>query len=102
MIDKHYNIGFNIYRVSSSIDANNFEIETQSLNLSNMGYIEPLSGNERYMSDKKEAYTTHRLFCKILDVVESDEIHVGSDTYDIDLIQNFRENHLELILILRK
>lgn len=102
MIEKHYNQFFEVYRVSSSIDSNNFEIETQVVNSSGFGYLEPLSGNEIYISDKFQSRTTHRLFCPVISVTEKDSIYIGLDKYNIDLIQNLRNNHLEIIMILRK
>ena len=101
-IEHNYTTTYSVYRVSSSVDINNFEPESLELYSTKKGLLEPLAGNERYMSDRREAYTTHRLFTGIVSVTESDEIHIGSYVYDIDLIQNFRNNHLELILILRK
>jgi hypothetical protein len=102
MIEKYYNNFFEVYRVSSSINENNFEIENRIVNSSAFGYLEPLSGTEKYISEKKQAYTTHRLFCPIIDIIEKDEIHIGSNIYDIDLIQNQHNNHNEIILLLRK
>ena len=99
---KYFTTDFQIYRPSGSIDANNFEIETDVLYLSNKGFFEPLTGAEIYTNDKYEARTTHRLFTYILDIVEKDVITIGSNTYNIDLVQNFLNDHLEIILILRK
>lgn len=102
MINDYYTTTFSIYRVSSSVDVNNFLIETMSLFSTSKGFFEPLSGNERYLSDRKQLHTTHRLFSPVINATEKDEIHMGSNTYDIDLIQNFQNNHLEYILIERK
>lgn len=101
-IRNHFNTEFSIYRISSSIDVNNFEYETEVLYTKDKGYIEPLSGNERYISDKWQALTTYRLFCPVIDITESDEIEIGSEKYNIDLIQNMRNNHLEIYLIGKK
>ena len=103
MIQDYYTTSFESYRVSSSVDANNFEIETDVINLSGSGRFEPLSGAERYFSDKKEAYTTHRLFCEVLDIVEKDTIKINSLDYDIDAVSSQEDaslqHHLEIILI---
>lgn len=102
MIQKHYNQFFEVYRVSSSIDSNNFEIETSAVASSGFGYLEPLYGNEVYTSDKYQSKTTHRLFCEPMDIKEKDEIKISTNVYNIDVIQNYRNHHLELVLILRK
>lgn len=103
IISRHYNQFFEVYTTSSSVDANNFEIESMVVTASGFGYFEPLDGNERYISDKYQSYTTHRLFCQpTVCVTEKDEIRISSTSYNIDLVQNLRNNHLELILILRK
>lgn len=103
MITDFYTTDFSIYRVSSSIDVNNQEIETNEFHLSSSGRFEPLSGVERYFSDRKEAYTTHRIFCDVLDIVEKDTLQIDGVDYGIDavLIQTDRtnENHLEISLI---
>lgn len=98
-----YKYSFDVIRLSSSVDENNFEIESEVTNSSdNKCYLEPLTGQERYYNDRKELYTTHRIFTDMVDVTEKDVLQISGSSYDIDLIQNFDNNHLELILIARK
>ena len=101
MIADHYTTTFQTYRLSGSVDANNFEIETEVLNLTDKGFFEPLTGAQITVNDKTEERTTHRLFTEILDISGSDEIRVASIPYNIDLIQDFNGDHLEITLIRR-
>lgn len=101
MNSNRFTTNFDVYRLSSSVDANNFEIETEVLNLSSKGFLDPLTGAEVFLNDKEEVRTTTRLFTPIMDIVEKDVIKIGSYSYDIDLIQNFYNDHLEITMILR-
>jgi hypothetical protein len=102
MIDKHFNTAFDIYRVSSSVDENNFDIQSDILYSTGKGFFEPLSGNERVINQKYESFTTHRLFTSIINITESDTLYIDSCAYNIDLIQNYQNDHLEIILIRKK
>lgn len=102
MISDYYTQNFTVTRISSSIDSDNFDIQSPVVYYSGKGSLEPLNGNERVFNDKYESYSTHRLFCPIINILESDSITVESRNYYIDLIQNFRNHHLEIILIERK
>lgn len=101
MSDIWYTYDFNILRPSGS-NIGGVYTKTFTTSSSNVkGYLEPLSGNERYFNDKKEAYTTNRLFSDVIDVTEKDTIEISGNRYDIDSIGNQDNDHLEIILIRR-
>ena len=102
MISDYFTTSFTTNRVSSSVDENNFDIQTDVTNLTSKGFFEPLTGRERIYNDKYEATTTHRLFTPVLDIVESDTIIINTLSYNVDLIQNYMDRHLEIYLIQRK
>ena len=101
MIKDYYKIPFLTYRVSASIDTNNAPAETNSLYISSFGYLDPLSGTERYLSERVHEYANYRLFTSVIDITESDTIVINGINYDIDFIANLNNDHLEIILIQR-
>ena len=64
------------------------------------GYIRTLNGGERVSTDKVTLYSTHKMYCYVVDVIEADRIVYKGHLYDVKLIDDKREFYqvdLELI-----
>ena len=64
------------------------------------GYIRTLNGGERVSTDKVTVYSTHKMYCYVVGVIEADRVVYKGHLYDVKLIDNKREFYqvdLELI-----
>lgn len=102
MISRFYDSTINIYRNSGSI-INNVYTETSSSIATVSGTLQSLTGNERYVDDKKEKLVTYRLFCEVTDVDEDDYLSIDDTDYEITFInKNLRNNHYEIDCFIRE
>lgn len=105
MIENMYTDPFEVWRTGVSQDGGGAVTRTPSLHLSGAGRLEPVAGNERLYSQKMEAYSTHRLYCPLMDIVETDLIRVNGSDYQVFLIERYdkgNQPHLEIFLNLTK
>ena len=98
---------FTTYRDTYADDSKGGSPATEVENLSDkLGWLEPLSGSERIINDKKELEADYRLSCDVLDIIETDRVVITSTglsltsvEFDIIFVQpyNFGGNpHLEI------
>ncbi|MCP4650305.1 MAG: hypothetical protein GY853_09550 [PVC group bacterium] len=107
MISDFYNIAFSVYSVAQPQDDGGAIVLTESLKLSDVpGKLDLLSGSEVIYNEKKELEANYRLFCDEISVVETDVIEIGSNTYDIYVVDDTTlrgdNPHLEITLLLRR
>jgi len=98
MISDYYKTNFKVLRTIKTVDSNNFEIESDALILSGLGYFEQLKSEERYVNYKKQIEVGYRLFTDIIDVKESDKVEINSVMYEIDSLIIYNSHHLEIYL----
>jgi len=101
MLSKDYNTTFQTFRLSGSLDENNFLIETKVLYLTEKCFFYPLTGGEIVVNDKTEERTENAMNTEIIDIIASDEVRIDNVPYNIDLIRNYSNDHLETTLIKR-
>ena len=95
-----------VYTISTVQDAYGGATETETLRLNDEPvFVDELSGNERLLSGREGVESTHRFFFRAGTVIyETDHIKIGSETYDVDWVENPHRfgHHVEVLLTLRQ
>jgi len=102
-IEKFFTTGITVQRRTITRDAAGGTIETWADHLSISGRIRQLSGDDRLSADKDTVFATHRMYCMLADIVETDRVVFSGITYAIKFIENpmlygrFLQIDLELV-----
>jgi hypothetical protein len=105
MIDDYFINGWEVQRPTTS-NVGGIATDTYSKVLTIPGRMRPLSGGEIFQNERNGYKTTHRFYCGIYVIENTDRIHdtVHDLTYDIQLIRNPMEmnDHLEIDVLLEQ
>lgn len=99
-IGSFYTAGFKIKRQSLQNDGGGVfsPVFTDYLNIT--GRLRPLTGNEILANERIGLKTSHRFYCDVISVIETDRIYDSSSSksYDIKFIKNpmGMNHHLEI------
>ena len=66
--------------------------------------VRMLKAQEREMSGSRGVSVSHRMYCSVVDIVETDEIHIGNTVYDVQVVNNVdgMGHHLKIDLLERR
>jgi head-tail adaptor len=100
MITDFFDQTITIQHQVSSFDANGELVREYSTDsfTTTLGHIEDISGMERVLQNKERINTTHRMFCPVITLEETDRITYGTSTYEIRHIGNRRNRFLSIDL----
>ena len=100
MISKYYESGIVIQRLTQVSNGMGGYTDTWSTHLTINGRIRPLNGNERLSADKTTLFATHRLYCDVIDIKESDRVLYNSKIYQVKFVSNVMnfDRHLQVDL----
>ena len=76
-------------------------IDNWQVHLNIDALIRPLSGKEQLTADKKTLHADHKMYCDVLDILETDRvIDENGNIYDIKFVANPMNfgNHLEIYM----
>ena len=104
-LSDYYDITFDVIRPTIGQDSGGAITDSDSTHSSgNPGHIEPLSGNEQIINQKKMLQANFRLYCDSeVDILETDRISSNSKTYDIVFVRRYtlgNHHHIEVDLSL--
>lgn len=87
MIQDYFIPGFEIKRATET--SNGGIVEQSYLTIATVyGRMRPLSGTEIYRNEKNNYITTHRFYCNVIDIENSDLISKDGKTYEVKLKVN--------------
>ena len=94
-----------VYRPTHSQNTMGATVDTPALHLSGLPCrIRAKSGNERAMSGARGVEATHTLYCRVADIVETDEMRIGTTVYDVQFVNDVdaQGHHMEIDLLERR
>lgn len=99
-IDSYFKPGYSIKSVTNTPDGAGSFTKTYTEHANVSGRMRPLTGSEILANEKLGAITTHRFYCPVITVAETDRIYDENNDriYDIKFIKNPMEmdDHLEI------
>jgi len=104
MISDFYDITFDIYEDSSTLDGGGAVVKANSVKSSgNTGKLDQLSGSKVLYNERKEIVANFRLFCNDIAIEDKDKVKIGSDFYQVSSIDKTTlrgsNPHLEIYLL---
>lgn len=104
MIQKWFEPGIVIQRLTQTANDMGGFVDTWTTHLTISGRIRPLNGTEKLSADKTTLFATHKLYCNVADITERDRVSFSGKVYEIKFVSNpmnfdrFLQIDLELIV----
>lgn len=86
-IDKYFN-DITVQRSTTTTDAWGNTIQSWATHLTVKGLIRQLSGSQPSISQNDIAISSHRMYCRVVDITTNDRVVYGGKYYDVVRVNN--------------
>ncbi len=97
-LENYYNISITTSRVTTATGTMLQTTDTWADNLTILGAIRPLKIHEQVKDNKMAVVADYRMYCSVVDILETDRVVADSITYEVKSVKNItvKSHHLEL------